>query len=96
MVKTYTDYHPDLGWKKFLLYGAASVPPLFVGYLRVKSLDHFPSDAGVGFMVGALCGVLVPEIHRLKSGNIGVEAFAAPCGATGLSMKWKLLQRRQK
>jgi membrane-associated phospholipid phosphatase len=88
MAKVYSVYHPDLGWKKYLLYGAAAVPPLFMGYLRIKSLDHFPSDVGAGFMVGVLCGVLVPEIHRLKNKNISVGPFSTPDGGTGLSVKW--------
>ena len=88
MAKVYCDYHPDLGFGKYLLYGAASVPPLFMGYLRVKALVHFPSDVGAGFMVGALCGVLVPEIHRLKNKNLSLGAYSTPDGGTGLSVKW--------
>ncbi len=89
MAKVYSDFHPDLGWKKYLLYGAASVPPLFMGYLRVKSLDHFPSDVGVGFMVGALCGVLVPEMHRLKDKAISVGSFSSPQGSSGICIQWQ-------
>jgi PAP2 superfamily. len=89
MAKVYSDFHPDLGWKKYLLYGAASVPSLFVGYLRVKSLDHFPTDVGAGFMVGALCGVLVPEMHRLKDKAISIGAFSSPEGSTGICLQWR-------
>jgi membrane-associated phospholipid phosphatase len=89
MAKVYSDFHPDLGWKKYLLYGAASVPPLIVGYLRVKSLDHFPTDVGVGFMVGALCGVLVPEIHRLKNKAISIGTFSSPEGSSGICLQWR-------
>ena len=89
MAKVFGDYHPEMGLKKYLLYGAASVPPLFLGYLRVKSLDHFPSDVGVGFIVGAFCGVLVPEMHRIKSKNISLQSFSMPDGATGISVKWE-------
>lgn len=89
MAKIYSDFHPDLGWKKYLLYGAASVPPLIVGYLRVKSLDHFPTDVGVGFMVGALCGVLVPEMHRLKNKTISIGTFSSPEGSSGICLQWR-------
>jgi membrane-associated phospholipid phosphatase len=95
MAKIYTDYHPDLGFKKYLLYGAAAVPPLFLGYLRVKSLDHFPSDVGVGFIVGAFCGVLVPEFHRIKNRNISIGSFYTPDGGSGLSVKWELIRARK-
>jgi hypothetical protein len=88
MTKVYIDYHPDLGWGKYLLYGAASVPPLFMGYLRVRALDHFPSDIAAGFIVGALCGVLDPELHRIKNRNLSLAAISTPNGGTGLSVKW--------
>jgi hypothetical protein len=89
MAKVYGDYHPEMGWKKYLLYGAASAPPLVLSYLRVKSLDHFPSDCGVGFMIGAICGVLVPEIHRIKNKNLSLGTYSTPDGATGLCVNWK-------
>jgi membrane-associated phospholipid phosphatase len=89
MAKVYSDFHPELGLKKYLLYGAAAVPPLFLGYLRVRSLDHFPSDAGVGFIIGAVCGVLVPEMHRQKDKHISVGAYSLPDGGSGLSIKWE-------
>ena len=89
LAKIYSDYHPDLGLKKYLLYGAAAIPPLFVGYLRVKALDHFPSDVAVGFMVGALCGVMVPEMHRFKDNAISIGAFPSPEGSNGLCVQWR-------
>jgi membrane-associated phospholipid phosphatase len=95
MAKVYIDYHPEMGWKKYLLYGAASVPPLFLGYLRVRALDHFPSDVGVGFMVGALCGVLVPEIHRIKDRTISIGSLTTPDGGSGLCVKWELIRQRK-
>ena len=88
MTKVYSDFHPELGWKKYLLYTAAAVPPLVVGYLRVKSLDHFPSDVGVGLMVGALCGILVPEMHRNKDKAVSVGTFSSPQGGSGICVQW--------
>lgn len=89
MAKVYSDYHPELGANKYLLYGAAAIPPLFLGYLRVKSLDHFPSDVAVGFIVGAMCGILVPELHRLKDKPISVGAFSSPEGDGGICVQWR-------
>jgi membrane-associated phospholipid phosphatase len=89
MAKVYGDYHPEMGWTKYLLYGAASVPPLFLGYLRVRSLDHFPSDVGAGFIIGAVCGVMVPEFHRIKDRPISIGAYSTPDGGSGLSVKWE-------
>jgi membrane-associated phospholipid phosphatase len=86
--KIFCDYYPELGWKKYLLYGAAAIPPLIEGYLRMRALFHFPSDILVGFGVGALCGILVPEIHRIKTENISLGLYSSFEG-TGISLKWQ-------
>jgi membrane-associated phospholipid phosphatase len=86
-VKVFCDYHPELGWEKYLLYGAAAIPPLIDGYLRMKALDHFPSDILVGFGVGALCGVLIPELHRIKIENVSMGLYSSYVGS-GMSLKW--------
>ena len=85
--KVFCDYYPGLGCKKYLLYGAATIVPLIEGYLRMKALDHFPSDILVGFGVGALCGVLIPELHRIKIENVSMGLYSSYVG-TGISMKW--------
>jgi hypothetical protein len=74
-VKVYLDYHPEMRSKKFLLYGIASVPALFNGYLRMKALAHFPSDVITGYLIGGLFGVIVPEMHRIKSPKLKMNTF---------------------
>jgi membrane-associated phospholipid phosphatase len=74
-VKVYCDYHPEIGKKKYLLYGLASVPALFCGWLRIKALAHFPSDVLVGYAVGGAFGILIPEMHRIKSDKIKLSTF---------------------
>jgi membrane-associated phospholipid phosphatase len=86
--KIFCDYHPELKWKKYLVYGAASIPPLIVSYLRLRSLAHFPSDILVGFGVGALCGIMIPELHRIQSEKISVGVYSSFEGV-GLSVNWK-------
>jgi membrane-associated phospholipid phosphatase len=88
LVKVYSDYHPDIGNTKYLLYGAAAVPPIMLGYFRIKALRHFPSDILVGIGVGALCGILVPELHRLSENNISLGLYTTPEG-TGLALQWQ-------
>jgi membrane-associated phospholipid phosphatase len=87
MVKVFSDYHPEIGNTKYLLYGAALIPPLVVGYFRMKALMHFPSDVMVGLGVGALCGILIPEFHRRKAGNVSWE-LCASARSTGIAIKW--------
>lgn len=90
MVKVYCDYHPELGGKKYLLYAAATVPALAMGYLRVLALKHFPSDILAGMCIGAVCGVAIPALHRIHPKNVTVGVFASPQGASGLSMNWNM------
>ena len=88
MVKVYSDYHPEIGNTKYLLYGAATIPPLVLGYSRVKALQHFPSDVLVGIGVGALCGILIPELHHFQHKNISLDMYSS-AEATGITMKWQ-------
>jgi membrane-associated phospholipid phosphatase len=87
MVKVYSDYHPEIGRKKFLLYAIASVPPLIEGYLRMKALTHFPSDIMIGFAIGAFCGITVPSLHRIRDKEISLGLVPTPAGP-GLSFTW--------
>lgn len=64
MAKVMDDMHPELGGRRWLLYGAATVPTVLTGYYRVRAAKHFPSDVVVGAGFGALVGVLVPELHK--------------------------------
>ncbi len=88
MAKVFSDYNPGIGNKKYLLYGAATIPPLILGYFRVAGLKHFPSDVMVGIGVGALVGIIVPELHRLQDKNISLGLYSSP-EATGIAMKWE-------
>ncbi len=91
MVKVYSDYHPEIGQKKYLLYAIATIPPLIEGYLRVKGLEHFPSDVLVGLAIGAACGVLVPEVHRFKNHKVEFGMSGSPGGmGAGVSMLWHM------
>ncbi|MEP7168084.1 MAG: phosphatase PAP2 family protein [Bacteroidota bacterium] len=92
MAKIYSDYNPQLGAKKYLLYAAALVPSAAMSYLRVKSLDHFPSDCMVGMMLGATVGIIVPELHKIRNKNISLGMFSSPDG-TGLTMHWNFANK---
>ena len=88
MAKMYSDYHPGIGDTKYLLYAAAAVPPLIEGYLRVRALRHFPSDVMVGLGVGAVVGILIPELHRFESKGVTLGLYSAP-ESTGLALSWR-------
>lgn len=85
--KIFCDYHPELGMNKYLIYGAAAIPPLIMSYFRLRALAHFPTDLMVGFAVGALCGILVPEFHRIDDGKMSLGLYSNP-EATGVGITW--------
>jgi membrane-associated phospholipid phosphatase len=74
-VKVYCDYHPEIGNKKYLLYGLASIPPLVTGWLRMKALAHFPSDVLAGYLIGGGFGILIPQLHRMKKKDLQLGTF---------------------
>ena len=88
MVKVYCDYHPDIGAAKYLLYLAASIPPLAIGYARIRSLDHFPSDVAVGFGLGAIIGIIVPALHKVPCSKYLSLGLSTSPDAVGLSICW--------
>jgi len=78
VAKVFSDYHPEWGNKKYLLYGAAAIPPIFVAYHRVKAMEHFPTDVITGFIVGTTAGILVPHLHKNKKANLAILPVASP------------------
>ena len=96
LVKVYSDYHPELGHKKLLLYGLASIPPLIEGYFRVKALAHFPTDVMTGFIIGAACGIIVPELHRIKKKNVQLDVTLSSMGTPELGLTWKPQSKKER
>ncbi len=70
MARVYCDFHPELGAKKWLIYGLALIPPTFVGHNRIRSLNHFPTDVIMGTLVGAATGILIPALHKNKDNRL--------------------------
>jgi membrane-associated phospholipid phosphatase len=90
MVKVYCDYHPEIGAAKYLLYLAASIPPLAIGYARVRALEHFPSDVAVGFGLGAIIGIVVPALHKVPCSKYLSLGLSTSPDVVGVSLGWKL------
>lgn len=88
MAKVLSDYHPEWGGKRWWLYAAALVPPVFVGYHRFRGLKHFPTDIMLGTAVGAAVGILTPHLHKIGKNKISIAPFAG--GYSGLAFRMKL------
>ncbi|MCK5079568.1 MAG: phosphatase PAP2 family protein [Bacteroidales bacterium] len=89
MAKVISDYHPELGAKKWLLFAVALIPPTFVGYQRYRGLKHFPTDIAVGTAVGAAVGVLTPHLHKNKE-NRKVSMSLVPYSGQYSGLAFKL------
>ena len=88
MAKVISDYHPELGGKKWLVFAAAAVPPAIVGIYRIKALKHFPTDVIMGTTVGAAVGILIPHFHKvIKNKDLSVVPFSGR--HTGLAMSYR-------
>jgi membrane-associated phospholipid phosphatase len=68
MAKVISDYHPEMK-NKWILYAVAGSASLATGLLRIKAGEHFITDVMVGIPVGAMVGILVPQIHKNKKRN---------------------------
>jgi len=88
--KVFSDYS-DNRTAKSLVWTGAVIAPAVMGFLRVHSGEHFPSDVIAGYMIGATVGYLVPELHKKKRLPKGMTLapFGSPFG-TGLHLSYRL------
>lgn len=89
--KVYSDYHPELGNKKYFIFAAALIPPAIVGYNRYRALKHFPTDVMTGTVIGAATGILVPHLHKIvkrKHENLSVMPYTGKYSGIAVSLKF--------
>jgi len=60
---TYADLHPDDPMRWAVLIGSFGLAST-VGYMRVESGQHFPTDVIAGAALGTLIGWGIPALHR--------------------------------
>ena len=93
MAKVYTDYHPNMKFK-WALYTVAGGLTVTTAYLRFKAGYHFKTDLIAGVAVGALSGILVPQIHKNKSRNKNIAKLSVypnfQNNSTGFTAYYKL------
>ena len=64
--RVFSEYLTDNTAKVFI-WSAAVLIPAVTGFSRVNTHNHFPTDAIVGYIVGAAIGYLIPEIHKYEN-----------------------------
>jgi len=63
--KIFTEYIDDNS-AKILIWSGAILLPAVTAILRVNTHWHFPTDVMAGYVVGALVGYFIPELHKTK------------------------------
>jgi hypothetical protein len=61
--KILSDMNPE-GSHNSLYWITAGTISAVTGYLRIKGGKHFPTDVVAGYVIGALVGIMVPELHK--------------------------------
>lgn len=85
IARVFSDYYPDSRWKP-VVWAAAATMPAVVGFLRVRSGRHFPTDVMAGYAVGAAIGALVPQLHKIRATETGRMSFYP--GINGGALVW--------
>lgn len=62
----FSDFNPNSNLKTYVWLSSLSAATL-VGYLRVASGYHFPTDVIVGALVGSSIGYLIPYFHKVNN-----------------------------
>ncbi|MGV3560800.1 phosphatase PAP2 family protein [Larkinella arboricola] len=88
--KVLTDYYQIKGWKRVAIFTAAAVPPVLVGINRMQAGKHFRTDVLTGFVVGAACGIGIPELHkfRQKTRNLSFRPEMTGTGERGFALTY--------
>ncbi|MFD1142984.1 phosphatase PAP2 family protein [Larkinella insperata] len=88
--KVLTDYYHLKGWKRAAIFTAAALPPILVGVNRMQAGKHFRTDVLTGFVVGAACGIGVPELHKLRqrTRNLSFRPEWLGTGARGFAVTY--------
>lgn len=72
--KVFSDFNPD-SWARPYVWIAAAAIPAWVGYLRIESGNHYLTDNLLGYAVGALSGILIPELHKREDPSFSLTPF---------------------
>ena len=90
--KILTDFYHIKGWKRVAVFSGAAIPPILVGFNRMNAGKHFRTDVLTGFLVGAACGIAIPEIHRIsrKTGHLSVRPEFTLTGQRGVAVTYRL------
>ena len=73
----YGEYYPDSKWKPYV-WGGSLLAASLVGYLRVVSGVHFPTDVLAGAALGGIIGWMIPWMHRRTDAGLSLSPTISP------------------
>lgn len=62
----FNDFYPDSGFKP-VVWSIAGIIPAITAYNRMRAGRHFFTDVLLGYIAGALVGIILPRVHRTMS-----------------------------
>jgi membrane-associated phospholipid phosphatase len=89
IAQAYADYHPDSHYK-WAFYGGAAAITALTSYWRNRAGEHFPTDVGLGAVVGVASGLLTPMLHRTKLMNKKLTLLPFSAKGKGFSLLYHL------
>ncbi len=76
VAKVYQDFNPNSPGIPYVWAGAATLP-LAVGALRIEAGQHFLTDVLIGYTIGAMSGILIPELHKKENQALSITPVNA-------------------
>jgi membrane-associated phospholipid phosphatase len=67
--KIFNDFNPDSPARPYV-WTAAALVPAWMAYMRSKAGKHFLTDNLLGYGIGALSGILIPELHKKEDPDL--------------------------
>ena len=87
IAKVLQDYYPEDRKMHYIAYSTASVLTLTNAYLRHRAGKHFTSDLLFGLAYSVPIGILVPQLHKIASGN---DQFSVHSGPNGMTLTYTI------
>lgn len=72
--RVFTEY-VDNNTVRILMWTGAAILPAITAVTRVNTHWHFPTDVIAGYVIGALVGYLIPEMHKTNLNSNGNLSF---------------------
>ena len=74
---------------KSLDWTLAAAIPAWVAYLRMAAGVHFLTDVATGYLIGASCGFIIPELHKIDQENLSLfPVFDQQFTGIGMQLKF--------